>query len=152
MNKNAAIADALGLIFIGIGKLRDAFPQKYFTIDGRLVGDIGEVIAAIEYDFLPYATIQPGHDGHTSNGLRVQVKATFKNSLTFTTVPDYYLGFKLYEDGHYEEIYNGPGQVIFERYSHRKGIGEKLLSFPVRELAKLSAGVRPEDRVTKKVG
>jgi len=150
MQKNAAIADALRLIFTGIGKLQDAFPQKAFTIDGRLVGDIGEMIAAIEYDFLPYTALQAGHDGHTSNGRRVQVKATIKNSLTFTTVPDFYLGFKLHEDGRYEEIYNGPGQVIYERYSHRKGIGEKLLSFPVSELAKLSAIVSIQDKIPKK--
>lgn len=29
------------------------------------------------------------------DGRHVQIKATFKNSLTFRRVPDYYLGFKL---------------------------------------------------------
>jgi hypothetical protein len=152
MTKNSAISDALALIFRAISQLRKAFPGKSFTIDGRLVGDIGEVIAALEYDIQLYDVLQAGHDGHTTDGKRVQVKATFKESLTFGTVPDYYLGFKLYEDGRHQEIYNGPGRLIYERYSHRKGIGKVLLSFPLGELHKLSARVKSEDRIPKRQG
>ena len=152
MTENAAIADALGLIFGGISQLRRAFPGKLFTIDGRLVGDIGEVIAALEYEIQLYDVLQAGHDGHTSDGRRVQVKATFKESLTFTTVPDYYLGFRLYEDGRHEEVYNGPGRLIYARYSHRKGIGKAQLSFPLSELHQLSARVKSEDRIPKRKG
>ena len=45
-----AITEALGLIFQGIAHLKQALPRRAFTIDGRLVGDIGEVIAALEYE------------------------------------------------------------------------------------------------------
>ena len=44
-----SITEGLALIFRGIDRLREAFPNRAFTIDGRL-GDIGEVIAALEYD------------------------------------------------------------------------------------------------------
>ena len=151
MNKKPAISKALSEIFSGIRQLKDAFPRKEFTIDGRLVGDIGEVIAALQYDLDLYDVLVPGHDGETSDGRRVQVKATFKDSLTFRTVPDYYLGFKLYEDGRHEVVYNGPGKPIYERYAHRKGIGQQLLSFPLGELRKLSANVAPQDRVPERV-
>jgi hypothetical protein len=150
MNERTVIECALSSIFAGIRLLKEAFPQKEFTIDGRLVGDIGEVIAALEYDLQLYDGVVPGHDGQTSDGRRVQVKATFKNALTFTTVPDYYLGFKLYEDGRHEVVYNGPGQAIFERYAHRKDIGQKLLSFPIAELRKLSDEVAPHDRIPER--
>ena len=72
------------------------FPDKAFTIDGRLVEDIGEVIATLEYDIELYEVQRAIHDGETSEGKKVQIKATFKNSLTFKTLPEYYLGFKLY--------------------------------------------------------
>ena len=45
-----AIGEALRLIFQGIETLKTAFPNRAFAIDGRLVGDVGEVIAALEYD------------------------------------------------------------------------------------------------------
>ena len=70
------------------------------------------MIAALEYDVVLDELAQAKHDAVTSDGRKVQIKATFKNSLTFRTVPEYYLGFKLYPDGQYEEIFNGPGQVF----------------------------------------
>jgi hypothetical protein len=138
------------MIFQGIEQLKEAFPNRVFTIDGRLVGDIGEVIAALEYDLVLHEVSQPLHDATTSDGRSVQIKATFKDSLTFRTVPDYYLGFKLYEDGRYDEVFNGPGRLIFERYAGRKGIGVSLLSFPVAELRKLSAQAAVADRVPRR--
>ena len=150
--KKEAIKGALKLIFQGIRQLKDEFPGKEFTIDGRLVGDIGEVIAALQYDVNLYDVLVAGHDGETSDGRRVQVKATFKNSLTFKTVPDDYLGFKLFEDGRYEEIFNGPGRIIYDRYSNRKGIGKDLLSFPNEEMRRLSLKVPSSEKIKSRKG
>lgn len=148
--KRKAISEALRLIFQGIAHLKDQFPNRAFTIDGRLVGDIGEVIAALEYDVLLDEVSQPNYDAITPDGRRVQIKATFKDSLTFKTLPDYYLGFKLYADGRHEEVFNGPGQLIFDRYVARKGVGVSLLSFPITELRKLSEQVAQVDRIPKR--
>src|SRR5690349_15073524 len=88
MNHQTTIDEALALIFSGIAKLKERFPSKAFTIDGRLVGDIGEVIAALEYDITLYGAQRPHQDGVTSDGRAVQVKATFKHHLTMTAVPE----------------------------------------------------------------
>ncbi len=152
MPQRRAITESLKLIFYGIDRLKDAFPNRAFTIDGRLVGDIGEVIAALEYDLIIHDVSQAKHDGVTSDGRLVQVKATFKDSLTFKSVPDLYLGFKLHPDGEYEEIFNGPGQIIYDHYSHRKGIGHSLLSFPIAELRKLSSAVPVAQRISRREG
>ncbi len=148
--KKQKISDSLELIFKGINNLKETFPNRAFTIDGRLVGDIGEVIAALEYDIVLHTTSQPDHDGNTSDGRKVQIKATFKDSLTFKTVPDYFLGFKLFQNGNFEEIYNGPGKLIYEKYKHRKGIGKQLLSFPNADLKELSKSVSETQRIPKK--
>lgn len=150
MPKHQAITDGLALVFQGIEKLKSAFPNRKFTVDGRLVGDIGEVIAELEYDVLLHEVSQPTHDGTTADGRNVQIKATFKDSLTFKTTPDYYLGFKLYPDGRHEEVFNGPGQLIYDRFAHRKGIGVNLLSFPVSELKEISKKVTQNDRIPKR--
>ncbi len=150
MHEKERIADALRLIFDGIDSLKVAFPGKEFTIDGRLVGDIGEVIASLESDVDLFDVLVKGHDGRTSDGRLVQVKATFKDSLTFRTVPDYYLGIRLYRNGTYEEIFNGPGKLIYEKYKHRKGIGKDLLSFPNSDLQKLSSRVLDNDRIPRR--
>jgi len=144
------IRKALTFIFEGISHLRESFPEREFTIDGRLVGDIGEVIAALVYDIDLDEVSQPDHDGTTSDGRRVQIKATFQDALTFKTVPDYYLGIKLHRNGEFEEIYNGPGAPIYEKYSHRKGIGRILLRFPNFDLKELSRSVKDEDRIPRR--
>lgn len=149
MPKHQTINQALALIFEGISQLQNTFPHRKFTIDGRLVGDIGEVIADLEYDIILHDTSQPGHDATTSDGRNVQIKATFKDSLTFKSVPDYYLGFKLFRDGRFEEIYNGPRDIIYKRYGHRKGIGKQLLSFPITELRELSKRVTRDQCIPK---
>ena len=151
MTERAAIKHSWGLIFEGIRHLHDAFGgRRKFTIDGRLVGDIGEVMAELHYELSLDETSQPTYDATTKDGRRVQVKATFKESLTLSSVPDLYLGLKLHEDGAFEEIFNGPGQLIAERYAYRKGIGDKLLSFPIKELRLLQLSVADKDRVTRR--
>ena len=101
MPQRQAISQALADIFQGIQRLKKMFPNRAFTIDGRLVGDIGEVTAAREYDVKLNEKSQAGHDGESSDGRQVQIKVTFKDQLTFTTVPDFYLGLKLSKDGIY---------------------------------------------------
>ena len=83
MADHETIREALQKIFDGINQLRVALPIKEFTIDGRLVGDIGETLVKRDYDVTLYEKLVEGYDGETSDGRRVQIKATFKNSLTF---------------------------------------------------------------------
>ncbi|MDE1167715.1 MAG: hypothetical protein PW845_20665 [Pseudomonas sp.] len=40
---------ALEQLFEAVSKLKAAYPGKPFTLDGRLVGDIGEVVASLGY-------------------------------------------------------------------------------------------------------
>lgn len=146
------ISVPLRQIFEAIESLRKAFPIKRFTIDGRLVGDIGEVIAEREYAIELFEGLVRHHDAKTRDGRNVQIKATFKDSLTFSNVPELYLGFKLLPNGEYEEVFNGPGMVIQQAFAQRKGIGKTLLSFPIATLRQLSSGVRTEDRVPRRKG
>jgi hypothetical protein len=142
------ISKALKLIFEGIELLQGSCSNgRQFTIDGRLVGDIGELIAEREFAIQLDKVSRPQYDAKTLDGRDVQIKATFKDSLTFTTLPDLYLGLKLTQDGGHEVVFNGPGRVIAEAFGARKGFGEKQLSFPIRRLRELSQTVPEEERV-----
>jgi hypothetical protein len=141
------IEEALAHIFRGIGILQTEFANRRFTIDGRLVGDIGEIIAATEFDVTLDEVGQAAHDGKTSDGRLVQIKATFQDALTFRKTPELYLGFRLHRDGGHEVVFNGPGQIIFDEYQKRKGIGVNLLRFPNSRLKELSANIPDRMRV-----
>ena len=148
------VGDALSLIFAGIERLQSCCKDgRRFTIDGRLVGDVGELIAARDFDIRLDATSRALHDGclGSDENRLVQVKATFKDHLSFGREPMLYLGLKLHADGSYDVIFNGPGSVIAEAYRHRQGIGQTLLGFPVASLRELSKSVSDFGRVPRRV-
>jgi len=81
-------------------------------------------------------------------GQNVQIKAGFKNSLTFKKIPELYLGLRLNEDGSHEVVFNGPGEVIAREIKARAGFGEKLLSVSMSKLRALNAQVEPSQRIS----
>jgi hypothetical protein len=145
------IEKALKSIFHGIGLLQRSFSNRQFTIDGRPVGDMGEIIAAAEFDITLDEKSMAKHDGTSRDGRKVQVKATFKDKLTFRTVPDYYLGLQLYRDGRHEVVFNGPGHIIGEVLKRRKGFGISLISLTTSRLRRVSATVPDSDRIQRRV-
>ena len=151
MTKKKTTKAALDAIFLGIELLKEGYSnRRSFTIDGRLVGDIGEVIAERDYELELDKGSSAKHEGTTPDGTRVQIKATFKNKLTFKGGEGLYLGLKLNRDGTYEEVFNGPAETISETFSHRKGINKKLLSFPIKELQKIQNQQKSESKVKRR--
>jgi len=134
--------------------LKELFPikEKGFTLDGRLVGDIGEVIAEEHFQIKLHEKVKAYYDAVTTYvpALNVQIKATFKDQLTYTHNPDYFIGIKLHKNGEYDIVYNGPGKYIHETFQHRKGIGKQLLSFPIEKLREINKDIKPHERIKTK--
>lgn len=148
-NVHDDVAEGLRLIFEGIRHLQDRCGTRHkFTIDGRLVGDIGELVAEREFEIRLDEVSRADHDAVTERTRqKVQIKAGFKDSLTFRRVPELYVGLRLSEDGSHEVIYNGPGEIIAAKIGHRTGFGDTLLSIPMRLLRELNETVPPHLRV-----
>lgn len=93
--------------------------NRSFTLDGKLVGDIGEVLAKEKYGLQLYDENHPIHDAYQiSTGRKVQIKSSFKGYSYFpcNQVPDYFLSLVITEKGELIELFNGPGQYIVEHY------------------------------------
>jgi len=135
-----------------VGQLQSAYPQRKFTLDGRLVGDIGEVLVENAYDIKLNRDSQKHHDGIASDGRQVQIKATMKDSLTFPVdhTPDYYVGIKIHSDGKFTEIFNGPGSIAREAVKNRKRTATNLHSVSINTLQRLNKNVQPEDRIPRR--
>jgi hypothetical protein len=132
--------------------LHAEYPIKNFTLDGRLVGDIGEVLVAQYYDLELFEGIVKHHDAQTSDGRKVQIKATMKNALTFPNdhIPDFYLGIVIHQDGTFTEIFNGPGDIAGESIKNRQPSKYNLHSVSVSKLKELNEKVHNEDRIPKR--
>lgn len=129
--------------------------NKQFSLDGKLVGDIGEVLAAEKYGIELYPENTAIYDGfEIATTRKVQIKASFKNYSYFpycpTKLPDYFLSINILENGEIEELYNGPGHFIVEHYikarnlKHYKETFYTLSKGRLKELNKL---VLEEDKI-----
>lgn len=146
------IPEAVEQLLKIVQNLREAYPKKRFTLDGRLVGDLGEVLAEQEYDLLIFEEIRKHHDALSSDGRFIQIKATMQGSLTFPAdhIPDYYLGIQIQTDGTITEVFNGPGKIAWEAIRNRKPTKTNLHSISISSLKKLNSIVRNEDRIPTK--
>ena len=146
------VAEAVAEILALVERLKLAFPGKTFTLDGRLLGDLGEVLVAGEYDVELFDKVKKIHDGKCSDGRLVQIKATMKDALTYPAKhdPDYYIGIRISETGTFDVVYNGPSAPIREAIKERAVPPNNLFSVKISRLKALSAKVAEKDRIPKR--
>jgi len=72
------VPDAIKQLLEIVEQLHIAHPKKKFALDGRLIGDLGETIVEGAYDVEIFEKLEKHHDGETSDGRLVQIKATMK--------------------------------------------------------------------------
>ena len=108
-------------------RLRTLFPDKKFPLDGRLVGDLGEVVAECLYDFKSL----PGNtrlvDGVICKSkVGIQVKATQgEREIRLSGPCEKLLVFRMHQDGSFEELYNGNGDRVWHACQQRKPSGRQ---------------------------
>ncbi|MCK5268242.1 MAG: hypothetical protein KAR07_08745 [Spirochaetes bacterium] len=143
-----SIGKSINIILNEIKKLHENYPQKKFTMDGRLVGDLGEVLAEQNYKIKLYDGQHSRHDACFENNKKreVQIKTTMKENLGFPhdeqKWPEYYLGIRLIDDGSIVEIFNGPGNIIADEMKNRKRPGNGLHVISINRLKKLNEKVK----------
>jgi hypothetical protein len=117
------ISDAVKQMLSIVKGLQKSYPKKKFTLDGRLVGDLGEILVEDAYDVELFRDLQKHHDGKTSDGRLVQIKATM----------------------------HGPGSVAWEAVKNRKPTRTNLHSIGINTLKALNGRVKREDRIPRRV-
>jgi len=84
--------------------------DKKFTLDGRLIGDIGEVLAMEKYQIQLYNKVKTKYDAVTEyDNTEVQIKATMGNSVWYPRDyhPKLFLAIEISPSGESIELYNG---------------------------------------------
>ena len=131
-----------------VKKLEDNHKGRRFTLDGHLVGSLGEVLAEYHYDLELLPPSAETHDAKATDGRLVQIKATQRSSVALSSKPDYLLVLKLHEDGSWDEVYNGPGDVPWEQTGKRQKNGQQAIS--VTKLKRLAEAVPDEMRFKRR--
>ncbi len=128
-----------------VRRLEEMFEGRRFTLDGHLVGSIGEVVAAHRYSLKLIPASAEGHDARASSGKLVQVKATQGKMVALRSEPEHLIVLKLLPDGNTEEVFNGPGYHAWNSAGPKQKNGTR--SIGVSKLKRLMEDVPQKDRI-----
>ena len=141
------LSDKIKQLYKITNELEQTYPGRKFTVDGHLVGSIGEVIVAEHYglSLLPNST--KTHDAVSKEGKQVQIKATQVKSIAISSEPDYLIVIRLLSDGSWEEIYNGPGKAAWDNAGKMQKNGQRPIS--LSKLRNLMGSVDVNDKIAR---
>ena len=143
-----AIRDKVQKLIDIVNELEHDFPGRRFTLDGHLIGSIGEVMAAYYYDIDLAKPSNKLHDGTVEiQGAKheVQIKITQQNNIMICGEPDYLLVLYLTKTGDVYEVYNGPGEEPWLGASPKDNLIKRHMR--VNKLMKMDTEVDPYKRI-----
>lgn len=106
-----------------VGELNGQYPHKEFTLDGRLVGDLGEIVVEENYRVELYDKVVQKYDAVSEDDKKeVQIKTTMKGSVWYPRDyhPERFLAIELKENGDFVELYNGDTKPFEDYIKTRK--------------------------------
>ena len=138
-------------LYATVNELGEMFPGRHFTPDGHMVGSLGECLVADAYCLELKTASNKGYDAVTESGLEVEIKATQSNSVAFRSQPQHAIIIKIFPDGTFEEIYNGPGALVWEQFKDKRLPSNGQFQVSVTKLSRLNQSVAQSDRVPRAV-
>ena len=143
----ASLGDAIQDLRGIVGRLEKQFPGRHFTLDGHLLGSIGEVYAEKRYGLELLKAGYPVHDAKTKDGRFVQIKVTQGKSAALRKKPaDYLIVLLIDGEGHFNEVYNGPGGPVWAPYVGRDTSNGQF-QVSLARLRELNADVAEGERI-----
>ncbi|MCY4357310.1 MAG: hypothetical protein OXD01_07285 [Gammaproteobacteria bacterium] len=104
-------------LYSTVAELEALFPGRHFTLDGHIVGSIGECLVADSYGLELVTASNKGYDAISKReGKKVEIKATQSNKVAFRSKPEHIIVIKILTDGSFEEFYNGPGDPVWQKF------------------------------------
>lgn len=138
-------------LYATVNELEDMFPGRHFTPDGHMVGSLGECLVADAYNLELKTASNKGYDAVTEIGLEVEIKATQSNSVAFRSQPQHTIIIKILRDGTFEEIFNGPGALVWDQFTGKRLPSNGQFQISLNKLRQLNQTVAPADRVPRAI-
>lgn len=127
-----------------VNELEAEFPDSHFTLDGHLVGSIGEVMAKYHYGIELCTASKENYDGEVE-GKKVQIKITQQDNIMISSEPEYLIVLYLNKGGEIYEVYNGFGKEPWDSAS--KPDSHNYRHMRVNKLMELDKFVSDEERI-----
>lgn len=129
-----------------VAELEAEFPGRHFTLDGHLVGSIGEVMAAYYYGIELYRASAEIHDWEIE-GRKVQIKISQQDDIVINHEPDYLIVLYMKKNGSIYEVYNGPGKLPWDSASKKDSHNNRHMR--VNKLMELDKAVAEAEQIKR---
>jgi hypothetical protein len=129
------VAGLLNALYAASDRLESIFPGRKFTLDGHLVGSVGEVIAAYMFDLDLVKASSKAHDATTRSGKRVEIKFTQGSSIGIRHEPHHLVVLQRLKDGPVRIVFNGPGNAAWNAAGAMHSNGQRPIG--LKKLAEL---------------
>jgi hypothetical protein len=113
-----------------------------------MVGSIGEALAQYYYGVRLNRPSTEGEDGQAGCG-PVEVKITQRENVALRSKPKTLLVFKLFENGDFEEVYNGGGSRVWATINTERTPSNGQFQVRLNTLRRLMREVPESERVKK---
>ena len=140
-----SITEIIQDLFETVRELELRYPGRKFSIDGHLLGSLGEVIAAEHYGLTLLKNSFEKHDAVDKQNRMVQIKATQINRIAISSEPDYLIVIQIPPDGNWSEIYNGAGSRVWNNAGKMQKNGQRPVS--VAKLKMLMESVQENEKI-----
>ncbi|WP_417701321.1 DUF6998 domain-containing protein [Pseudophaeobacter sp.] len=128
----ARVAALLDDLYTAADGLERIFPGRKFTLDGHLVGSIGEVVAAYMFDLDLNPASTQGHDARARDGRQVEIKLTRGRGVAIRHEPEHL--------------------TVLQRPVGTPVGGARAPTGPARTARLIPAGARSSSALVRKVG
>lgn len=108
------VRSLLDQLYDATDKLEALFPGRKFTLDGHLVGSVGEVVAAYMFGLDLNRASTKGYDAVSADGRLVEIKLTQAKSIAIRHQPEHLLVLSRPKGMMVSVVFNGPGSIAWE--------------------------------------
>lgn len=140
-----SMAEIIQNLFGTVFELENRYPGRKFSIDGHLLGSIGEVIVAEHYGLTLLKNSSEKHDAVDKRKRLVQIKATQINRIAISSEPDYLIVIQISPNGDWTEIYNGLGSRVWNNAGKMQKNGQRPIS--IAKLKTLMECVKDDEKI-----
>lgn len=146
-NTNLQISDKIRELFSITQELEKMYPSRKFTLDGHLVGSIGEVLVSDKYGLTLLPNSTETHDAVDFRGRLVQIKSTQTDRISISSEPQYLIVIQISSNGEWQEIYNGPGKIVWNNAGKIQKNGQRQIT--LIKLRKLMKSIEENEKIQR---
>jgi hypothetical protein len=140
-------------LYTTVDKLEAMFESRHFTLDGHIIGSIGECLVADAYGLELKPASNNGFDAVLKAGKKeikqVEIKATQSDRVAFRSCPKHTIIIKILPTGDFKEYYNGPGEIIWKKIKSKKEQKNGQRSITLNQAKSLMNEVAESEKITR---